>query len=164
MTAPMGADRLRVSIETLFRLMLPKLAYLAQWEARVVLVTPGQPPNPGTLPIPTQFITPTTVNCAFVDADAIALFGPAFVNTPIPLWPGASGTISVPAPGSLVRVGFVNGSPQRPFVAGTDPMHFPAASVPLALRQFAAILATSTTDPQAALAAAALQAGLVECG
>lgn len=160
----MGSDRLKVSIETLFRLMLPRLAYLAQWEARVILVTPGQPPNLGNPPLPTQYLIPTTVNCSMVDADAVALFGPAFVNAPIPLWADAGGFVSIPEVGSLVRVGFVNGSPQRPYVAGLDPTTFPASSAALALRAFATILSTSTTDPTAVIAANALLAELVSCG
>ena len=151
------SDRLKDALEALFQLMLPRLAYAMQWEGRVLLATPASPPNipvPPAPPIPSVFATPATVNVQLTDPDALAIFGPSFSAIPIPLWADAGGLVTVPTVGSLVRVGFVNGSPQRPYIAGFDPQVMAGiGGLAYGLRLFGVALAL---DPAAAAAAAVL--------
>jgi hypothetical protein len=158
------SDRLKVNMERLFELMLPRLAYYVQWEMQVVTATP------------------TTVSCAPIDPDAVALFGPA-VN--VTLWPGVSGAIAQPAPGTVVRVAFINGDPARPAIVGLDPTGTPltvaapsvgpyviaggaspivptpwATGLATALAAMASALATATTVANVAAAGTALESAL----
>lgn len=132
MTSP---DRLKAALEDLFQLMLPQLVYYVQWPARVLVATPAAPPATAG---PAVFASPATVNCAITDARALAVLGPQFQNIAVPIWADASGLVCVPAVGSLVRVGFVGGSAQDPYIAGIDPQNLPTLSVGVALRALAA--------------------------
>lgn len=134
MTSP---DPLKASLESLFALMLPRLAYSLQWEGRVLLAIPATPSPAFASALfqgPATFTTPATVNVQLTDPEALAVFGEGFSSIPIPLWADASGFISVPTVGSLVRVGFVNGSPVKPYIAGIDPMILPTVSAGVILR------------------------------
>ena len=137
---PESADRLKAALESLFALMLPRLAYMMQWEGRVILAAPPAP-TPAFISAlfqgPATYVTPGFVNVQLTDPDALAIFGPKFSTIPIALWGDASGFVCVPTVGSLVRVGFVNGSPVRPFIAGTDPTVFPTLSAGVILRALA---------------------------
>ena len=147
-------DRLKSSLESLFALMLPRLAYYVQWEGRVLLAVPPTPTPAFVAALyqgPATYTTPGYVNVQLVDPDALAIFGPAFSTIPIALWGDASGFVCVPTVGSLVRVGFVNGSGVRPFIAGTDPTIFPTVSAGAVLR---AMAATGLPAPNPAVALA----------
>ena len=134
--------------------MLPRLAYYIQWEGRVLLAVPPTPSAAFASALfqgPATYTTPGFVNVQLTDPDALEIFGPAFSSIPIALWGDASGFVCVPTVGSLVRIGFVNGSAVRPYIAGTDPMIFPAVSAGVVLR---AMAATGLPTPDPALAAA----------
>jgi hypothetical protein len=146
---PESPDRLKAAIETLFAQMLPRLPYCIQWEGIVLLAVPPTPTAAFVSALyqgPATYTTPGFVNVQLVDSAALEIFGPSFSTIPIPLWGDASGFVSVPTVGSLVRVGFVNGSPSKPYIAGTDPMIFPTLSAGVALRAMAAA-GLPTPDP-----------------
>jgi hypothetical protein len=133
----MTTDRLKDALDSLFRLMLPRLACYCMWEGRVVLSTPAVPSQAfmtAGYEGPASYDRAATVNVAFTDPDALAVFGPEFSNAPIPIYPGVDGFVSSPTIGSLVLVGFINGSPQRPYVAAVDPTFGPSAGVGAILR------------------------------
>jgi hypothetical protein len=151
---PESTDRLKSSLETLFRLMGPRAAYTIQWEGVVLLATPATP-SPAFVSAlyqgPATFTTPATVNVQLTDPDAVGVFGLGFSAIPIPIWADAGGWVSVPTIGSLVRVGFVNADPSKPYIAGFDPMVLPTLSAGVALR---AMAATGLPTPDPAVAAA----------
>lgn len=164
---PVSPDRLKGSLETLFQLMGPRAAYALQWEGVVLLAipptpvyTPVSPPPPG----PLTFVTPATVNVQLTDPEALEVFGTDFSTIPIPLWSSPGGFVSVPTIGSLVRVGFVNGSPSKPYIAGLDPMVLPTLSAGVVLRAFALALSLDAIDPAVATACLALNAALGSVG
>jgi len=156
---PPSPDRLKGSLETLFRLMGPRAPYTIQWEGIVLLAIPPvavtQPVPPAVVAVgPMVFATPGMVNVQLTDPESIAIFGPAFSSIPIPIWADASGIVSLPTVGSLVRVGFVNASPSKPYIAGLDPMVLPTVSLAMVLR--AMIAPAVPTFPAAATTAAAI--------
>lgn len=137
MIEPESTDRLKAALESILGLLMPRLAYSLQWEGVVLLAVPPTPSAAfvsGLYQGPATYTTPGFVNVQLVDADALSMFGPSFSAIPIPLWGDASGFVCVPTVGSLVRVGFVNGSPTKPFIAGTDPTIFPTVSAGVILR------------------------------
>lgn len=140
---PESPDRLKGSLETLFRLMGPRAAYTIQWRGKVLLAVPPTP-SPAFVAAaylgPASYSTPGYVNVQLVDAEALEVLGPSFSSSPIPLWGDASGFVSVPTVGSWVRVGFANASPAYPYIAGTDPMTFPTVSAGVILRAYGAVL------------------------
>ena len=155
MTEPESLDRLKAALESIFALMLPRLSYFCQWEGRVLLAVPPTPSTAFASALfqgPATYTTPGYVNVQLTDPDALAIFGPAFSSIPIVLWGDASGFVCVPTVGSLVRVGFVNGSPVRPFIAGTDPTIFPTISAGVVLRAMAGVSGLPTPDPTIAAA------------
>jgi hypothetical protein len=97
-------DRMRDSLGRINSALNPAQVFALQWEYSVISASPGPP---------------VTIDCAAVDAETSAHLPPQLVG--LTLWPGPSGFVAVPTPGSLVRVGFVNGDPSKPFVAGLDP-------------------------------------------
>lgn len=142
MTQPV--DRLSASLQAILQALLPSLYCYVQWEMRVQTATPPSPPGaPGA---PAVFTTPAMVTCVPLDPKVVALL-PTSVN--IAMWPGPSGALSVPAVGSLVRVGFVNADPSKPYIAGLDPNVMPAVSLVGALKTFSAGLNVGTLSGQA---------------
>lgn len=140
---PESSDRLKAALEGLFALMLPKLAYWVQWEGVVLMATPGVPATSPAQPAGPMVLTkPATVNVRLTDADALGQFGQQFQNIAIPIWADAGGLISVPTIGSLVRVGFVNGSASKPYIAGLDPMTMPTVSAGVVLRTMLGVTAS----------------------
>jgi hypothetical protein len=150
MTAP---DRLSDSLRRVNGALNPRLAYLAQWEYQVISATPGPP---------------VTIDCSAVDAETQDVLPSQLVG--LVLWPGSSGIVSVPQPGSIVRVSFVNGDPSKPTVVGLDPNGTPLlamgfvstvlrlgdqSAAPLVPATWGAGLATDLTVFAAAMAAAA---------
>jgi hypothetical protein len=163
-------DRLKEAFADIIQAMLPRLLYLATWEYSVLAATPGPP---------------TKIDCRAVDPGTEAALPQTL--TQLTLWPGPSGFVAVPTPGSIVRVSFVNGDPSKPAIVGLDPASTPllvmgfvntvvqlgdASAVPLtkapwstalevALAAFAAALAAAPpTPPQVQAAAVALQTAL----
>lgn len=105
-------DRGIEALETLVGLLVPRLtsqlAAYAQWEYRVLSVTPGPPVLLDLVPVdPTR--NP---------------FGPLAAVT---LFPGPDGSVARPAPGSLVVVRFSDANPAKPSVCGLDPATPPTA-------------------------------------
>ena len=95
-------DRLKASLESLFQLMLPRLAYTMQWEGRVLLAVPPTPTPAFVAALyqgPATYTTPGYVNVQLTDPDALVVFGPAFSSIPIVLWGDASGFVCVPTIG-----------------------------------------------------------------
>jgi hypothetical protein len=134
---PESTDRLKASLETLFRIMGPRVAYTLQWEGVVLLATPPTPSPAFVSAVyqgPATFTKPAMVNVQLTDAEAVEVFGASFASIPIPIWGDASGFLCVPTIGSLVRVGFVNANPAKPYIAGTDPMIAPTVSAGVILR------------------------------
>jgi hypothetical protein len=101
MTVP---DRMRDALEGINRALNPREVFALQWEYAVIDAKPGPP---------------VTIDCAAVDAETTEHL-PAQL-TGLTLWPGPSGFVAQPAPGSIVRVGFINGDPSKPVVVGLDP-------------------------------------------
>ena len=124
---PTVTDRMRAAFLSLVRAVAPQLLYLGVYEYRVV--TTQAATNPGDV----------TWAISGVPADpAILLLLPPLAN--ITIWPGAVWGYSVPTPGSLVRIGFINADPSKPYVAGFGPTAPPVsvsigspAAVPVAL-------------------------------
>jgi hypothetical protein len=149
MTQPV--DRLSASLQAILSALLPSLYCYVQWEMRVIASTPPAPPalGPGG-----TFTTPATVTCTPVDPKVVTLL-PTSVQ--IPVWPGPSGAICLPLPGSLVRVGFVNADPSKPVIMGVDPQVMPVQGVVGALKTFSVAAAGV---PGMAAACTALQTQL----
>lgn len=140
-----SSDRMAVALQGILDALLPTLAYYATYEYRVLAALPLTPP-----PAPLVAGTPVTIDCVAIDPPVLATF-PRELN--LALWPGPSGLVAIPAVGSLVRVGFVNGSPSRPFVAGLDPAGINTGS---ALHSFAFTLAQAGPSEPVAKAAGLL--------
>ena len=140
------ADRLSGAFLRIIKALLPRLIYFGTYEYRVLDATPGPP---------------TMIDCVAVDPD-VATILPANLNQ-LTLWPGPSGAVAVPAPGTTVRIAFANMDPSKPMVVGLDP-----ATPPLIVQMYAAttiqlgdVLGTplAKTVPVAAYAAALVAAG-----
>ncbi len=101
------SDRLRGAFEDILDALLPRLNYYVLWEYRVVLVSPGPP---------------VTIDARTSDPSMPDLAG-------VRIWPGPGGVIAVPAIGSRIRVGFINGDPSRPAVLGLDPESQPTLTM-----------------------------------
>jgi hypothetical protein len=102
------SDRLIGSLEAVIAALLPKLAYYAQWGARVASVESGPP---------------VVITCVPTSALGLSLLGPTIVAT---LCPGADGGYATPLPGTLVRISFVDASPANPEIVRLDPNAVPA--------------------------------------
>lgn len=92
-------DRLRGSLETIIREMLPELLALHFWEYRVLSSQDGPP--------------------VLITAQATDARVPAVVD--IKLRPGADGGYATPIVGASILVGFANGDYAKPFVYALDP-------------------------------------------
>lgn len=145
-----SGDRMVTAIQGILDALLPTLAYYATYEYRVLAALPVAVP-----PTPVLAGQSVTIDCVAIDPPVLATFPRELSN--LTLWPGPSGLVAIPAVGSLVRVGFVNGSPARPFVAGLDPAGINTGS---ALHSFAQTLAGATVDPIAKAAGLLLLAEL----
>lgn len=154
MSAAVTMDRLRSALEGVNQALNPRQAYALVWEYRVIAAQPGPP---------------VTIDCSAVDAQTQALL-PATLSG-LTLWPGPSGFVAVPQPGSLVRVAFANGDPSKPMVVGLDPSGTPLlvmgfvetviqlgdqSAAPLTPAAWAVALAADLTIFATALAAAAV--------
>jgi hypothetical protein len=91
-------------MERLFDLMLPFLSYMVPWEFTVVAATPSP--------------TPPLVTLDLVAVDLARC--PVPILNAIPLWPGPSGAVAVPAIGTIALVRFADGNPTKPRVCGLD--------------------------------------------
>ena len=102
-------DRLLGAMARVNASLNPRLAYSLQWEYRVLTASPGPP---------------VTIDCEFVDPEESGVLPAQLVG--LVLWPGPSGFVAVPLPGTIVRIGFVNGDPSKPAVVGLDPNGTPS--------------------------------------
>ena len=145
---PLVTDRLRGAFLSMVRAVAPQLLYLGVYEYRVV--TTQAPVVPGD----------QTWSISGVPADAALLpLLPPLAG--ISMWPGPVWGYSVPSPGSVVRIGFVNADPSKPYVQGLGPtappisvvLGSPAATpVALAVPLAAAVAAASASAESAAQA------------
>lgn len=101
-------DRMRQSLERINGTLNPDQVFALQWEYSVISASPGPP---------------VTIDCEAIDKETTAHLPPQLVG--LVLWPGPSGFVAQPSPQSIVRVGFVNGDPSKPYVAGLDPNDTP---------------------------------------
>jgi hypothetical protein len=145
-------DRLTGSMRRINRALNPRDVYAVTWEYQVILAKPGPP---------------VTIDCEAIDTETTAVLPLQIVG--LVLWPGPSGFVAVPAPGTIVRIGFVNADPGKPFVAGLDPNGTPtivygfatviqlgdATATPVTPTTWAAALAVALTTFSAAMFAAA---------
>ena len=115
---PVPTDRLRGAFLAMVKAVLPQVLFFGQYEARVVTSS-----APSAVQSQLGGLT-WVVSAAFTDA-AIAKLLPPLAN--ITMWPGPVWGYSQPAPGSLVRIGFVNGDPSKPAIVGLDPSTPPVA-------------------------------------
>lgn len=163
---PIPTDRLRGAFLALVRAVVPQLLFFGTYEAKVVT---SSPPSP----VQSQLGGLTWVVSAIFTDPAIALVLPPLAN--LTMWPGPVWGFSQPVPGSIVRVGFVNGDPSKPAIVGLDPSTPPTSVLiggPLALPlvgatalagviQTAASSASSAAVPGDGGKAAFLQFGIV---
>ena len=146
-------DRLLNALRGVNSALNSDAAYAPQWEYRVLTASPGPP---------------TRIDCEAVDPVTQDNLPTQLVG--LLLWPGPSGIVAVPQPGTLVRVAFVNGDPAKPAVVGLDPNGTPLlvmgfvsslmqlgdqSAAPLTPAAWAVALATALTTFAAAMAAAA---------
>jgi hypothetical protein len=137
-------DRVRVSLESIVALLVPRiaaaLAVYAKWEYRVTGVVEGPP----------VLISGNPVSSA-------CPFGP-LAN--ITLWPGPDGAYALPQSGSLVLIEFHEGTETKPSVCGLDPNVAPLlttiafGTVPIALEG-----STITITPAQVVAASMVAGG-----
>ena len=132
--------------------IMPNLLFFGTYEARVVTAAP-----PAAVQSQLGGVT-WVVSAVFTDPAIVKLLPPLANLT---MWPGPVWGFSAPAPGSLVRVQFVNGDPSKPAIVGLDPATPPtsvsiggplAATKPLVLSAQLA-LALSAAGSAAASAA-----------
>ncbi len=97
-------DRLSGAFLRIIKALLPRLIYAGTYEYRVLVATIGPP---------------TMIDCVAVDPDVAAVL-PVELNE-LTLWPGPSGAVAVPSPGTTVRIAFANMDPSKPMVVGLDP-------------------------------------------
>jgi hypothetical protein len=135
-------DRLAKALASILAALLPTIAYYAIYEYRVLVAKPLAPP-----PTPVLSGRSVTVDCVAIDPPVLATFPRELSG--LVIWPGPSGLVAIPAVGSLVRVGFVNGSPARPYIQGLDPAGIPTGS---SMLSFASSLSTAVSTPQCAAA------------
>jgi hypothetical protein len=146
-----ASDRLQSALRGVNQALNPRQVFAMTWEYTVIDATPGPP---------------TKIDCQVVDGETSAHLPQQL--TQLVLWPGPSGIVAVPQPGSIVRIGFVNGDPTKPFVAGLDPNGTPlmvmgfveltmqlgdASAQPLAQAQWITELTTALTALASGLAA-----------
>ena len=146
--APPITDRFRAAFLSLVRSVAPQLLYLGVYEYRIVTAQAATIPGDITWAI------------SGVPADAaLSTLLPPLAN--VSMWPGPVWGYSVPAPGSIARVGFVNADPAKPYVQGLGPtappisvvLGSPAATpVALAVPLAAAVAAASASAESAAQA------------
>jgi hypothetical protein len=101
---PATPDRLQGALRRVNGALNPRQVFALQWEYAVIVARPGPP---------------VTIDCEAVDTETTAHLPAQLTN--LVLWPGPSGFVAQPPPGSIVRVAFVNGDPSKPTVAGLDP-------------------------------------------
>lgn len=109
------SDRLRDAFSSILTLLIPKLAYYAQWEYTVLIAAPGEP-TPLSSAGGSTLGTPTLITCIPVNPLA-----PVPPLAGVKMWPGPSGISSNPAPGSKVIVRFNDADPGKPSICATDP-------------------------------------------
>lgn len=109
---PIPTDRLRGAFLAMVRAVVPQLLFFGTYEAKVVTSS-----APSAVQSQLGGVT-WVVSAAFTDV-AIAKVLPPLAN--LTMWPGPVWGYSQPAPGSLVRVSFVNGDPSKPAIVGLDP-------------------------------------------
>ena len=126
---PVPTDRLRGAFLAMVKAVLPQVLFFGQYEARVVTSS-----APSAVQSQLGGLT-WVVSAAFTDA-AIAKLLPPLAN--ITMWPGPVWGYSQPAPGSLVRIGFVNGDPSKPAIVGLDPSTPPTPATPVFIGSAAA--------------------------
>ena len=115
---PVPTDRLRGAFLALVKSVAPQLLFLGTYEARVVTAS-----APSAAQSQLGGVT-WVVSAVFTDP-AIVKVLPPMAN--LTMWPGPVWGFSAPAPGSLVRVSFVNGDPSKPAIVGLDPATPPTA-------------------------------------
>jgi hypothetical protein len=142
LTQPAG-DRLQDSLRAILAALLPTLAYYGVWEYRVL----GSVPPVLAPPVPLPLGTPITVDCVALDA-AVAATLPPTLSAKV-LQPGPSGLVAIPKVGSVVLVGFANGSPGKPYIHSLDPSQAPGYTP---FTPFAQALSVAATTPQVAAA------------
>lgn len=97
----MTPDRLQAAIEAVFNAQLDRLKFYIFWEYQVESSSSGG--------------SPVVVTCELTSVD------PTMPNAKVTLRPGPDGSISTPAVGSTVLVGFAGGDPSKPYIFATDP-------------------------------------------
>jgi hypothetical protein len=132
------SDRLRSALVRTNIALNPRLAFSLEWEYRVLVATPGPP---------------VKIDCEFVDPEETGVLPAQLVG--LVLWPGPSGIVAQPVPGTIVRIGFVNGDPSKPAVVGLDPN-----ATPLLVMGFATLLRMGDASAQP-VAHAAWVAGVI---
>ena len=142
-------DRLRGAFLSMVRAVAPQLLYLGVYEAKVITSS-----APSATQSQLAGLT-WVVSAAFTDV-AIAKLLPPLAN--ITMWPGPVWGYSQPVPGSLVRVGFVNGDPSKPAIVGLDPSTPPTSVV--VGPSLAALPSARSTDP-VSVTLTALQIGQI---
>ena len=120
---PIPTDRLRGAFLAMVRAVVPQLLFFGTYEAKVVTSS-----APSAVQSQLGGVT-WVVSAAFTDV-AIAKVLPPLAN--LTMWPGPVWGYSQPAPGSLVRVSFVNGDPSKPAIVGLDPSTPPTPATPTA--------------------------------
>lgn len=106
MTQPTLAtpDRLQGALRRVNEALNPREVFALVWEYAVIVARPGPP---------------VTIDVEAVDTETTAHL-PAQIAGLV-LWPGPSGFVAQPPPGSIVRVAFANGDPGKAMVVGLDP-------------------------------------------
>lgn len=97
----MTSDRLQAAVEAVFNAQLDRLKFYIFWEYQVESSSSGG--------------SPVVVTCELTSVD------PTMPNAKVTLRPGPDGSISTPATGSTVLVGFAGGDPSKPYIFATDP-------------------------------------------
>lgn len=143
------SDRLAVALSSILRALQPKLAYYATYEYQTISATPIVIP-----PAPLPAGTTVMISCQAIDPPVLVTF-PSVLT--LPLWPGPSGLVAIPSPGTLVRVQFINGDPARAVIVGLDPAGIYTMS---ALASFATALSLAGTIPQIVAAGTLLRTEL----
>lgn len=98
MTTP---DRLQASLQAIFDAQLDRLKFYILWEYQVEKASEAG--------------TPPVVTCQLTSVD------PTMPDATVVVRPGPDGSISTPAVGSTVLVGFAGADPSKPYIFATDP-------------------------------------------
>jgi hypothetical protein len=142
MTQP-TTDRLQSCLRGINAALNPRQVFALTWEYQVIAASPGPP---------------VKIDCQVLDPETSAHL-PAQL-TQLVLWPGPSGCIAVPQPGSIVRIGFVNGDPSKPMVVGLDPAGSPLlVMLAGAVGPFVSRIGDTVTITPAQVVSAAMVAG-----